>query len=102
MLISGSPGQWDHPEVDRCIYCPSVIDLTNEHIVPQQIGGTVMLLRASCPKCNAMTEAFETVVFRRWLESLRTLYRAPFETESNALVKFWGFINGRPQVATFM
>ena len=37
------------PSPGRCIYCPSKEGLTDEHIVPQSLGGNLVLQEASFP-----------------------------------------------------
>jgi hypothetical protein len=53
--------------VGRCIYCPDIsgVGLGREHIVPFGMGGGLILPEASCKKCGAVTESFETTCQRK-------------------------------------
>ena len=48
-----------YPPANRCIYCGSTDDLSDEHIIPFSLGGNVVLPKASCGKCRDATHAFE-------------------------------------------
>lgn len=58
------------PPPGRCIYCPSP-GTTNEHIIPQSLGGRLVLQRASCEDCRKITSEFERVVTREMYWPLR-------------------------------
>jgi hypothetical protein len=50
------------PSFGQCIYCgepEAKTKLTNEHIVPLSLGGTSMLLKASCTSCAKITSQLE-------------------------------------------
>jgi HNH endonuclease len=50
------------PSFGQCIYCgapETKTKLTNEHIVPLSLGGTSMLLKASCTSCAKITSQLE-------------------------------------------
>jgi len=50
------------PSFGQCIYCDAPetqTKLTNEHIVPLSLGGTSMLLQASCTSCAKITSQLE-------------------------------------------
>jgi hypothetical protein len=53
--------------IGRCIYCQdtSATDLGREHIVPIGMGGGLILQKASCKKCSAVTQSFETTCQRK-------------------------------------
>lgn len=52
----------DFDMFDQCIFCPSKIQLTDEHIVPEFMGGS-LTFRAVCKTCNdKMGSDFEGVV----------------------------------------
>lgn len=55
--------------VGACIYC-GVIDgrLTEEHIIPKGLGGTLVLPQSSCNACAAITSLFEMRVLRGFLD----------------------------------
>lgn len=49
-----------YPGIGRCIYCGSADGpLTDEHIIPEAIGGRLILEAASCAACANETHAFE-------------------------------------------
>ncbi len=50
--------------VNRCIYCGSVHELTDEHVVPFGLNGTMILPKASCPDCNKRTSRAELYCLR--------------------------------------
>jgi hypothetical protein len=49
-----------HQIVGKCIYCSSAKQLSNEHIVPINLGGTRILYRASCEECRNIILRVET------------------------------------------
>jgi hypothetical protein len=52
--------------VGRCIYCGTTAgSLTREHIVPIGLGGGLILPKASCTECSAVTKSFETTCQRK-------------------------------------
>ena len=59
------------PSVGRCIYCPGTERLSDEHILPDGMGGRVVLPDASCEECRKMTCKFEQHVLRGMLWPLR-------------------------------
>jgi hypothetical protein len=59
------------PSVGRCIYCLSTEGLTDEHIVPQSLGGKLVLQDASCEACRRIKSDFERVVTRQMYWPLR-------------------------------
>src|SRR5215212_3632262 len=50
--------------VGTCIYCGSVDDLRDEHIIPKALNGDWILPAASCRVCEAITSKFEMKVLR--------------------------------------
>jgi hypothetical protein len=42
-----------------CIYCNAPPPLTREHIIPESLGGTLIIENASCSICADQTHAFE-------------------------------------------
>lgn len=53
--------------IDRCIYCgatPRDAELTDEHIVLFALGGTYVLAKATCTKCQEITKLTEERVLR--------------------------------------
>lgn len=58
-------------KVGYCIYCGSVADLTDEHIIPFGLGGHLVLPKSSCRRCARITGEFERVVLRGPLRAVR-------------------------------
>jgi hypothetical protein len=54
-----------------CIYCGSKDNLTDEHIIPLGLNGNIVLPKASCPKCNAITASFKRSVLRGDMRHVR-------------------------------
>jgi hypothetical protein len=59
------------PSPGRCIYCGSTDNLSDEHIIPQALGGRYVLALASCEVCRKKTHQFETRVARDMYWPLR-------------------------------
>ncbi len=60
--------------VNRCIYCGSTDNLSDEHIIPyglQSKGGDWFLPKASCAKCADITKRFEGLCLQGTLGPLR-------------------------------
>jgi hypothetical protein len=58
IVITGFGRQKVYPPVGRCIYCfSSDCDLGDEHIIPQALGGNIILQRACCPACEKIIGA---------------------------------------------
>lgn len=55
----------------RCIYCGEPDGLTDEHIIPTALGGTLVLDQASCEACRVITSEFERRVTREMYWPLR-------------------------------
>lgn len=76
---AGSPGfvLWSaekYKAVGHCIYCGSIDNLSDEHIVPfglQPKGGDWFLPKASCGKCADITTRFEGLCLQGTLGPLR-------------------------------
>lgn len=52
-----------------CIYCGTTVGrLTDEHVVPKGLGGTLVLPHASCDDCARLTSQFEMRVLRGFLD----------------------------------
>lgn len=65
-----------------CIYCGATERLSDEHIIPLGLGGRLVLPRASCGKCAALTSAFEGTVLRTMFGPLRMFYDMPSRRKS--------------------
>ena len=57
--------------VGLCIYCGSDTDLTDEHIIPEGMGGREILPKSSCRPCATITGRFEQAVMRQTIWPLR-------------------------------
>ena len=64
-----------YPVYGECIYCGSKEHLTDEHIIPFGLSGTLVLPKSSCQDCNKITSRFERDVLRGEMRSVR-IYRA--------------------------
>jgi hypothetical protein len=53
IVVEGFGRQRVYPPVGRCIYCLAMAsDLGDEHIIPQALGGNIILRSASCRHCE--------------------------------------------------
>ena len=58
--------------VGRCIYCGDInSQLTDEHIIPYGLNGTLVLPKSSCLDCNKITSRIENNVLRGQLRDVR-------------------------------
>jgi hypothetical protein len=57
--------------IGQCLYCPSTDGLTTEHVIPESLGGTLLLDSASCEPCRKRTHAIETEATSKMLGALR-------------------------------
>ena len=48
----------------QCIYCNSTDNLTDEHVMPYALGGTLVLNQASCKPCATITGRLEQRLLR--------------------------------------
>jgi hypothetical protein len=55
----------------RRVYCGGESDLTDEHIIPEAIGGRAILLKASCPKCKDAIDRFESQCHNQMFAAVR-------------------------------
>ena len=64
------------PAVGCCIYCgetePDGIRFGHEHIIPEGLAGLLILKEASCRRCEAIINRFETRVVRETFAAART------------------------------
>ncbi len=58
--------------VGRCIYCGLTEGLSDEHVIPLALGSRLVLPKASCRACAAVTSAFERHVLRGFMLDART------------------------------
>jgi len=65
--------------IGRCIYCSSPIysadeparKFGDEHIIPDGLGGDLLLLEASCKKCESKTSGLESLCIQKLFDSAR-------------------------------
>jgi hypothetical protein len=71
-------GPITYPPVGQCIYCDkSDAELSDEHILAEGLGGTLILPEASCPDCEKKTCWIETVCLRHTYGPVRYRRRFP-------------------------
>ena len=70
--------QIHYPAVNRCIYCGNIDEkLSDEHIIPYGLGGTWILPKSSCPKCQKIINEFETFNLHSMLGGMRIKLNFP-------------------------
>jgi hypothetical protein len=57
--------------IGSCIYCGSTEQLSDEHVIPEGLGGRDILRSASCETCRVETGKFEQHVLRGMLWAMR-------------------------------
>lgn len=62
-------------QLSTCIYCNEYSEkLTDEHIIPLGLGGSLILKKCSCYNCNSITSRFENFILRgHWLATRKRL-----------------------------
>lgn len=63
--------QKTYSPVKFCIYCGSTKQLSDEHIIPISLGGTLTLPESSCEDCQKKTCGFEGIVTQQIYMPLR-------------------------------
>jgi hypothetical protein len=70
--------------VRRCIYCnagtyepDTTRRLADEHIIPEGLGGHLLLPESSCRSCEAITSGFEGACLRRLFGAMRVFLNMP-------------------------
>ena len=63
--------RYTYAPVGRCIYCGSAQQLSEEHIIPYALDGHLVLPKASCRQCAAITKQFEQTCSRDMFGPLR-------------------------------
>ncbi|MBD8636712.1 HNH endonuclease [Stenotrophomonas sp. CFBP 13725] len=64
-----APNTHRYPPVGACIYCGTTSGrLTDEHVIPKGLGGTLVLPEASCDTCAKITSLFEQHVMRGFMD----------------------------------
>ncbi|WDI30352.1 HNH endonuclease [Hyphococcus flavus] len=57
--------------IGKCIYCGSEDTLSDEHILPEGLGGCHVLRNASCEKCRKHTATIESFVLGQMFNPIR-------------------------------
>ena len=61
------------PAIGRCIYClRQGIPLEKEHVIPEGLGGDIVLLKASCRNCAEAIRPAEQFCIRNTFQAART------------------------------
>src|SRR5690554_2542178 len=60
-----------------CMYCGSTETLTDEHVIPYAMGGTLVFPASSCKKCAAATSRDELRVLRGFMYEGRLVAGLP-------------------------
>lgn len=64
--------------IGKCIYCGrNSLQLSDEHIIAEAIGGNFILPKASCHRCSKITTKLEGHCFRGTLGAFRAQTKAP-------------------------
>jgi len=82
-----APTKYNFNPVGECIYCGQQDDLTDEHIIPYALGGTMVLPQSSCKPCAAMTSKFERKVLRGFMYKGRIVADLPSRRKSKRPMK---------------
>ena len=82
------PEKYTPRSIDRCIYCGSVENLSDEHIVPRGLGGPWKLLNASCRECAEITSGFEREVVHDYFKLVRAKLGLPTYHPQNRPTSF--------------
>lgn len=77
VFVRTPAGTARHVRVGECIYCGTRKGLSDEHIVPYSLGGSVVLDDASCASCAAITSRFEQAVTRGFMHNARIVAGLP-------------------------
>lgn len=72
------------PGFNKCIYCGSTHDLTDEHIIPLSLGGKHVLSKASCLSCAKQTSRLERRIAKDLWGEARAAYNAPSRRKRKA------------------
>ncbi|WP_157202947.1 hypothetical protein [Calidithermus chliarophilus] len=83
--------------INQCIYCGITgVPLSDEHIVPYGLGGSLYLPKASCKDCSAITSAFEGKVLGGPFKAIRGLLDMPSrKMAQQRAMKYSLVINGK-------
>jgi hypothetical protein len=86
--------------VGHCIYCgKNEGQMTDEHVIPFGLGGTLVLPKSSCPACSAKTAALEQTIQRMLLGPFRIRLGLPTRRKKERPTKLDFFVMRRGQVS---
>lgn len=63
-----------HKYVGKCIYCGSIENLHDEHVIPDSLNGVRLLSKGSCGDCGRITSKFEGSYARDSMLPVRTAW----------------------------
>ncbi len=60
-----------YTDIGKCIYCNKTdLPLTDEHVIPLSLAGTMVLKNASCEECRKITSKYErNPIHENWIEA---------------------------------
>jgi hypothetical protein len=67
----------DSKRAERCIYCQSTDDLSDEHVVPFALGGQTLIWKGSCEDCRDKTQTFENAALNGEMQGARYVQQLP-------------------------
>jgi len=68
---------YDPDPSGKCIYCGSTGNLAREHIMAHGLGGGLILLKASCFRCEKVTGKIENTCLHEMFLAYRTHFALP-------------------------
>lgn len=77
-----APTTYNFDPINECIYCGHRGELSDEHIIPYALGGTLVLPKSSCSPCAAITSRFERKVLRDFMHTGRAVGNMPSRRKS--------------------
>ncbi|HAR75048.1 MAG TPA: hypothetical protein DCR60_02280 [Psychrobacter sp.] len=63
--------------LNECMYCGTIEDLTDEHIIPLALWGDIILPKSSCKSCAEITSKIERKVLKGFMQDTRNVANAP-------------------------
>lgn len=68
---------YSYPPLGECMYCGAKEKLSDEHIIPYAMSGTLVLPQSSCERCAAITSRIERKVLRGFMFDARVVGNFP-------------------------
>lgn len=69
--------------VGKCIYCGSIENLHDEHVIPESLNGVRLLEKGSCGDCGRITSRFEGSYARDSMLPVRTAWNMKSKRSKN-------------------